>query len=295
MIVDFLAILLHNKSMSLLFYGFVFAFGCLIGSFLNVIIDRIQTEESVMKGRSHCDHCRHKLNWFDLVPVISFLFLKGKCRYCKKKISKYNPCIEILTGFSFVTVVLLIINLQTYLLVDSRYLLTIFYFLCIISCLITIFFIDLKFGIIPFTIVFFAIILTIFWHLLLPVFHFSSNEISFLNLNNTSLLNYFLSGLGVFIFFFLIFFFTKGKGMGFGDVVYVFFMGYLIGYPKIILGLYITFLTGAFISLLLILLRKKKFKGGVIPFGPFLVFGTVVSLFWGNIIIEKIINYFLGI
>ena len=79
--------------------------------------------------------------------------------------------------------------------------------------------------------------------------------------------------------------------MGFGDVFYSLFMGYLLGFPKIIVGLYIAFLTGAFVSLMLILGNKKKLKGGTIPFGPFLVLGTLISLFWGDLIIRIALLY----
>lgn len=79
--------------------------------------------------------------------------------------------------------------------------------------------------------------------------------------------------------------------MGFGDVVFAFLMGFVLGFPKIILALYIAFLSGAVISLLLIFTRKKKFKGGTIPFGPFLVLGTVISLLWGNVLVPVVMQF----
>src|SRR3989344_3248327 len=86
---------------------FLFIFGTAIGSFLNVLIDRLPREESIM-GRSHCEYCKKILSPIDLIPVLSFLFLKGKCRYCGKKLSLQYPGIEILTGVLFV----LIFNLK---------------------------------------------------------------------------------------------------------------------------------------------------------------------------------------
>jgi prepilin signal peptidase PulO-like enzyme (type II secretory pathway) len=97
----------------------------------------------------------------------------------------------------------------------------------------------------------------------------------------------------VFLFFLLLFILTKGRGLGFGDVVYVFLMGLLLGFPKIILGLYIAFLSGAVISLILVIQRRKNLKGGTITFGPFLVGGTIISMLWGNTIIDKVMLYFL--
>lgn len=277
-----------------LFYFFVFAYGCVIGSFLNVVIDRIPKRESVIKGRSHCDHCNHKLKWYDLIPIASYLALNGKCRNCEKAISFSYPIVELITGLSFLVVVLLILKQNYFYLLDIRYFITIDYFLYIISSLIVIFFIDLKYGIIPFTIVLYAVASCILWYVLLPIFNFSPAEISIFDLSNYNYLNYLLSGVGVFLFFLIIFLVSKGRGMGFGDVVFVFLMGFILGFPRIILGLYITFLTGAFVSLLLILIGKKKFKGGTVPFGPFLVFGTVICLFWGNLLIEKIMHYLMG-
>src|SRR3989344_25048 len=123
---------------------FLFFLGTIIGSFLNVLIDRLPREESIM-GRSHCDHCKKTLSPIDLIPVLSFLFLKGKCRYCGKKLSLQYPGIEILTGVLFV----LIYNFK-FLIYNSN---SNFEFqisnYAIVSCLIVIFFIDLKNQIIP--------------------------------------------------------------------------------------------------------------------------------------------------
>ncbi|MBU3978097.1 hypothetical protein KKE68_00150 [Patescibacteria group bacterium] len=155
----------------------------------------------------------------------------------------------------------------------------------------------MKYGIIPFKIIVFALVIITLKYLLLGFICFNGIASlvasgDFLAMTNCLPLNYFLSGMGVFAGFLLLFLFTRGRGIGFGDVVFGFFMGYVLGFPKIVLGVYISFLTGAFISLILIMARKKKFKGGVIPFGPFLVSGTVISLFWGEIIINKFLLYF---
>lgn len=240
----------------------LFIFGLFIGSFLNVIIDRLPRNETFLKGRSHCEFCKHTLSWMDLIPFVSFLFLKGKCRYCRKKLSLRYPLFEILTATLFV-----LTTLQLQLFIIHYSLFIILFYLFIVSCLIVIFFIDLKDGIIPFQIVIPAILITFIYLIFL---------------SPASLLSHLFSGLGAFIFFLLIFLFTRGRGMGFGDVIYAFFMGILLGFPLIILGLYTSFLTGAIISLILILWRKKKFRGSTIPFGPFLVLGTYLSMLWGE-------------
>lgn len=250
----------------------IFFLGACVGSFLNVIIDRTQGGESFTKGRSHCDKCKHSLNFFDLIPLLSYTILNGKCRYCKTKLSGYYPVTEIMTGLLFVLVVGNLGHLSN--------LGNLVYHLFIISTLIVIFFTDLKYGIIPFKVVVAGIIVTFLWYLFFPI-------------GGLSILNYFLSGFGAFVVFGLLFAITKGAGMGFGDVVFVFYMGILLGYPRIILGIYIAFVSGAIVSLLLIMLKLKKLKKDTIPFGPFLVFGTLLSMYAGSLLIDKFMIYLI--
>lgn len=278
--------------MEVIFYLFILVFGLVVGSFLGVIVDRVLGEEPIWKGRSHCDHCRHNLRWLDLLPVISFLLLKRKCRYCHHPLSWFYPLIELLTGLTFVWVAYNLF-LGSYMQVfNLNYTLLLVYYLSLVSACITIFFTDIRYGIIPFKVVFFAAALSVVWYLLLPSLYFLPDEIMALGIQ-TNLLNAFASGVGAFALFFLLFYLTKGRGMGFGDVVFVFLMGLVLGFPKIGLALYIAFITGAVISVVLVLAKLKKFKGGTIPFGPFLVFGTVVSLLVGNYLIHVLMRYFL--
>jgi prepilin signal peptidase PulO-like enzyme (type II secretory pathway) len=265
--------------MDLLFYIYTFFIGTIIGSFLTVIIDRLPRGESIIEGRSHCDHCRRTLNALDLVPVFSYVFLGGKCRYCKKRLSLYYPIIELITGAAFVLVGYILVGMHTNLfLEDIRYVVAAVYFLLLVSSLILIFFIDLRYGLIPFTIVLFALFVTFLWY----AFSLPSGY-----------LNPFLSGLGAFTFFLILFFATKRRGMGFGDVMYAFLMGFVLGFPKIILGLYIAFLSGAIISVGLLLLKRKKLHGGTVPFGPFLVLGTFICLFWGQPLLDFLMGFLL--
>ena len=87
-----------------LFYIFMFFLGLIAGSFLNVVICRLETGETMVSGRSHCPRCGHILAWYDLVPVFSFLMLKGKCRYCGKPISIQYPMVEMATGILFLSI-----------------------------------------------------------------------------------------------------------------------------------------------------------------------------------------------
>ena len=278
--------------MEIVFYALTFILGTVIGSFLGVVFDRGERQKSIVAGRSACDHCGHKLSWVELIPVISYIFLGGKCKSCKKEIGFYYPLVEIITGLLFLLTVFSVFGPEPLrYLSDIRYLIVALYFLYIVSSLIVIFFADLKYGIIPFKIVFLALLLTFLWYFILPALHLKFFEIQFLSLQGNYLFSYLISGISAFLFFFIIFIATKGRGMGFGDVVYAFLMGLILGFPNIILGLYIAFLVGALISVVLVVSGIKKLKGGSIPFGPFLVFGTIVSLFFGKLIIEKILIY----
>jgi prepilin signal peptidase PulO-like enzyme (type II secretory pathway) len=276
--------------MILFSYFILFFFGTAIGSFLGVVVDRMSSRESIWKGRSHCDHCRHNLHAFDLIPVFSFFLLGRNCRYCKAQLSWFYPLVELLTGASFVLAFYNALHISLYffsgfqspLLIE--FIGTIISDWALISSLIVIAFTDIRYGIIPFKIVIFALSIIIV-HILFSFFVLGIA---------TPLLSLLLSAFGTATFFFFLFSVTKGRGMGFGDVVYAFLMGFALGFPNILLGLYIAFISGAVVSLALVLLKKKHLRGGTIPFGPFLVLGTIVCLLWGDYLIKIIFRYLMG-
>ncbi len=280
-------------TMFLLLYLTIFFIGLAVGSFLNVVIDRIPRGESIMNSRSHCEHCRHTLHWLDLIPIVSFVLQRGKCRYCKKHISSYYPLVEGVTAVLFIFIAFFILDfLRHY--SDLRYILTVTYLFYIVSSLIVIFFTDIKYGIIPFKVVFYAILVAALWHIFSPSIPVTEFETRLLIVRSMSFFNYLLSAFGAFGAFLLLFIGTKQRGLGFGDVVFAFLMGFLLGFPKIVLGLYIAFLSGALLSTALVVVGRKKMRGGVIPFGPFLVGGTIISLIWGNTLITLILSYLLS-
>lgn len=259
-----------------------FCIGLFFGSFFLVVIHRFGSNETFLHGRSRCDHCKKILGPFDLIPVFSFITTVGKCRYCKVKLSRIYPLFELLTGILFGFITYFVTSSSQML--NSMFLFHLLFYLFIASCLLLIFFIDLKYGIIPFAIIFPAMLVTFFYLLLtLPTFTTPDQIISSI-----------LSASGSFLFFLFLFLITKGRGMGFGDVVYVFFMGLLLGYPLIFVGMYIAFLSGAIISLLLVYLKKKKLHGSTIPFGPFLVLGTFIAWIWGERLFAVAVKILLG-
>lgn len=235
----------------------IFITGLFIGSFLNVVIDRVPRSESFIIGRSHCDVCQHPLAWYDLFPLISFLLLQGKCRYCHKKIGWQYPLVEFTTAVTFASNFLFFHNAQ---------LLTIIFSFCILCISIIVFFTDLWSGIIPDVALGFGFVATVIVFLLQKE-SFIPHVVGFL-----------LSG----FFFWVLWFVTKQKGMGFGDVKLAAFLGFLLGTPFIIPAFYLAFLTGAIVALILIGARRKKLKGDTLPFGPFLIGGGLITFYVGN-------------
>jgi len=260
---------------------YLFIFGLATGSFLNVLIDRLPKEQSIM-GRSHCDFCKHKLNGVDLFPVLSFIFLGGKCRYCRRKISWQYPLIEILTGISYV----LIFNFQFKILnqfsiFNFEFLIQLVRFvsyLGLVSSLIVIFFADVKYQIIPDSMQVIFFIFSLFIHI------FSLKY--FWNLE-FGIWNFLISGVVVMLPILILYWLTKGRGMGFGDVKLAFVIGFSLGLKAGLLTLYGGFILGAIIGLILIIFKLKRLKSKI-AFGPFLILGMIIILIWQKPIYDLI-------
>lgn len=262
--------------MAYLILFFLFLFGLSVGSFLNVVIYRVNNEDSVARGRSYCPNCKHELSWMDLIPLLSFILLHGKCRYCKKPISWQYPLVELITGIIAVCLWVYIIQLPNYLLLIANYnFFHIFSFISlfiIFASFLVIFVSDFLYQSVPT----YAIVSGISGVI---VYIFLTTPLLFLpNL---------LVGFTGFAFFGLLILITKGRGMGFGDALIALVMGIFLGWQNFIVAFYVSFLTGAFWGVILILIRKKCF-GQKIAFGPFLIFGTVIAFFLGELIWQKV-------
>lgn len=251
------------------FYFIIFVFGLLVGSFLNCVIYRLEQNKSFLKGRSYCPGCKHKLSWSDLIPVLSFLILKGKCRYCQKPISWQYPLVEFSTAILFLSLfyrypisIISAVNL--------------FYLFTIFSFLIIIFVYDLKHYIIPDKVIYPAIAIVFIYNFLKSDFHLKSDFV--------------LSAFGAALFFLIIVLISRGKWMGIGDIKLAFLMGLILSWPNILVALFLAFFLGAITGVGLIIAQKKTLKSEV-PFGPFLVAGTIIALFWGKIIIDWYLKY----
>lgn len=257
---------------------FIFIFGLIIGSFLNCVAWRLYKEESFIAGKSYCPHCRHSLSVWDLFPVLSYIFLGGKCRYCRKSISIQYPLVELATGFFFVFIYLHFGPISA--LFSFNFFQVLFWWI-MFSFLILIFVFDFKYYMIPDEVIYPAIIISIFW--LLYSFSFGA-------LGKIDLVYTVVSALVAALFFFLIWLFSRGLAMGFGDVKLALLIGLLLGFPAVMPGLFLGFLFGAIIGSVMVLSKKKGFKSEI-PFGPFLILGLAVSLFYG----DKIINWYLSL
>jgi prepilin signal peptidase PulO-like enzyme (type II secretory pathway) len=249
---------------------FIFILGSIIGSFLNVIILRYDTGQSVIKGRSQCLNCQKKLKWYELIPIFSFVVQKGKCRKCKSKISIQYPLVELLTGILF----LLIFQITRYSLLVTGYYFIIFSLLIIIAVY------DFRHQIIPDKFVYLFDILAF-----LNLFRNWKLEI-----RNWDFLSGLLAGVVFFGFFGLLWLVSRGNWMGLGDAKLALGIGWLLGLFKGILALLVSFWTGALIGIFLLFFFKKEYNlKSRIPFGPFLVLGIIIAFFFGDVIIKLII------
>ncbi len=245
---------------TIFYYIIIIIAGLVIGSFLNVVIYRIPLNKSISRPSSSCTKCGSKIRFYDNIPLLSYLFLKGRCRCCKARISPRYPIVEALTAFLFAC---------SYYFsgLSFEMMLSVIF----ISGLIIVSFTDIDHGIIPnvivlpFTIIGLAINIVLmpgkWW--IIPAFAF-----------------------GAFLFM-LIINLVYPKGMGMGDVKLSLMAGSFLA-EKIIPGLFIGFLLGSIYGIVMISAKKKKIRQ-TIPFGPFISSGCVIALFFGS----NIINWYL--
>lgn len=238
-------------------------YGLLIGSFLNVCVYRIPREESIAFPPSHCPNCSANLKWYDLVPVFSFMVQRGKCRYCGEKISPKYPTVELLNA-----IIYLIVYLQ------FGFTLEFFFYAIIFSLLIIITFIDLEQMIIPDILVILILGTTIVYKFVSYLLYSKSPEL----INSTG-------GLILSSLLFIIIIIVSKGGMGGGDVTLIGSLGFILGIKHIFLAIFLSFILGAIISIIL-LIMKIKGKKDPIPFGPLIILGFFITLFLGDILIN---------
>jgi leader peptidase (prepilin peptidase)/N-methyltransferase len=235
---------------------FVFIFGILIGSFLNVVIYRIPKGESIVFPASKCQSCQTPLKWYHNIPIFSWLFLKGKCGFCSEKISMQYPLIELATGIIAVSLF--------YKLGLVWYLPLVF---AVFTLLLALVMIDFKYMEIPDNLNLLALALAV----ITPMF-LDSIQDALLAVGGMTLLRYYLS------------FFLNKEAMGEGDIIVAGTMGALLGFPG--------FLYALFIAAIVAILPSLLAKDTQVPFVPFLIIGTFIAYMFDTQV-QSIVDFIL--
>lgn len=241
----------------------IFIFGITIGSFLNVCIFRIPKEEEIVKTPSHCMKCGYRLKWYDLIPLFSFLMLKGKCRNCGEKLSIQYPMIEALNGILYV-----IVCFTTDFTADS------ILFCLMTSALIVLSVIDFRTYEIPFGINIFLFVLGV----IRCIYDYRN------------LATYLIGFFAVSVVLLLIQLLSKGRAIGGGDIKLMAAAGLLLGWKLILLA----FVLGCIIGSIIHLMRMKiSGEGHELAFGPYLSVGIFISALWGTNLLEAYFHLFI--
>lgn len=246
--------------MTALIYIMIFLYGIVIGSFLNVCIYRIPKKESIVFPSSHCMECGHKLSWYDLFPVFSFLLLQGRCRYCGAKISKQYPIVEAANGILYVIVFMANgLNAKSIL------------YCLMTSALIVITVIDERIFEIPVSLNYFLAILGVFMCIL----------------DSENLLEHIIGALCVSLFLGFLFLLSGGSAIGGGDVKLMAAAGLILGWKLILLAFFAGCIIGSVVHVLRMKLTKAKH---VLAMGPYLSLGIFLMALWG----DRLISWYFG-
>jgi len=246
----------------------IICFGLAWGSFLNVVIYRLPLRMSLFKPSSSCPHCEEKIKFYDNIPVLSFLLLRGKCRHCKGRISFRYPLVELLTAVCF-------------LLLYSQHSLSFFFFAsCIFACaLIALGFIDFYHQILPDEITLPGLLLALVYSLFRT------------DLNLRQALIGAVAGAGFLLFIYVAYYLLRKKeGLGLGDVTMMLLVGAYLGWRQAFFTLILASFVGALVGIFFIFYRKKDLQYSL-PFGTFLAPAAFASLLWG----ERIITAYLSL
>jgi leader peptidase (prepilin peptidase)/N-methyltransferase len=254
-----------------MYYGInvvlIFILGLIVGSFSNVCIYRIPRNESIIYPASHCPKCRSNISPKDNIPLLSYILLKGRCRNCKSKISIQYPIVELLSGLIY-----LIIYLTYGLSIQSLI------YIILSSTLIIIAFIDLNEQIVPDVISLPGMVIGLILSFFVPYISYANSALG-IAVGGGIILIIGLAGSVIF----------KKEAMGGGDVKLAAMIGAFLGWRYIIISLFLGFFLGALAGIFLIM-SKIKSREDAIPFGPFIVLGSFITLLCG----EKIISWYIG-
>jgi len=253
---------------------FIFIFGSVVGSFLNVCIVRMPKEESVVVPRSHCVHCKKTIPWYDNIPLISFFLLKGECRFCKAKISMRYVFVELITALSF---------LGFYLFFGLEAIL--WPYLVMLSGFIVATFVDIEHRIIPDEVTLGGAVAGLLFSLLIPQLHQTDQHLIG---GLRSLIGILIGGGSIYVMGLIGDFIFKKESMGGGDVKFMAMVGAFLGWKLALLAFFIAPFFGAIVGIVI----KIRTKESLIPYGPFLVIGSLISLFFSKDILYWIFNFY---
>jgi len=248
--------------MAILFYSLIFVLGLCFGSFLNVLLYRLDRKEGIMTGRSECTKCLKRLEWYDLIPLVSYLILKGKCRYCRSAISFIYPTTELITAL----VTTLYFWSNGFFFVPSA-----IFFVFVLVLMVALMFFDALYLILPDKIVFTLGGTALFYNIFF-------REPELINL----LVSGFLFGLA----FAILYVVSRGRWMGFGDVKLAFVIGLILGYPFGFFAIIVAIWTAAFTGVIMMALKRANLKTAL-PFGSFMAGSTIIFIIFKNVIEEK--------
>ncbi len=248
-----------------------FLFGLIFGSFLNVVIARYDDWASIVTDRSHCPKCKKQLSWFDLIPLLSFMALRGKCRNCAQPISFQYPLVELTTAALVAAGYYLIFLVNDLVLVNA--VIAFAAYVVVIGALIAIFFHDLYEMLVPESLSYIALVAAAIFSL----FFYQDWQ--------TTL----YGGLVGVAPIALLVYPTKGVWMGEGDVKIAATLGLLVGWPAAVVFLISAFVLGGVFGVVLLSTGQAKMKSAL-PFAPFLITGGLIALFWGT----HMVSWYMG-
>jgi len=255
---------------------FVFILGAICGSFLNVCIYRLPKNESVIRPASYCPHCKKPILLFDNIPILSYLILRGRCRYCKEKISIQYFLVELITAFMFL---LFYLHLQGFN--------PLFLIYNLLGCgLIVSTFIDIRHKIIPDEITIYGLFIGFIISIIYPLLH---NTDSWLSSGSDSLLGILTGGSSIYLAGLLGNIIFKKESMGGGDVKFLAMIGAFLGWKLTLSVFFIAPIFGALVGTIV----KLKTKKDIIPYAPFLSLTTFIVIFFGDRMMEFIMKYII--
>ncbi|WP_053219020.1 prepilin peptidase [Virgibacillus senegalensis] len=246
--------------MSFVYLGYFFILGLILGSFYNVVGLRVPKQELLAENRSYCPKCRHSLAWYELIPVFSYLFQRGRCRHCRRLISPIYPVTELGTGLLFAFSYWKV-GLQPELLVA----------LMLVSLLVIIWVSDIRYMEIPDRVLLFFLPLLIVGRIISPLDPWWSS----------------LFGAAIGFFLLAVIILASRGGMGGGDMKLFGVLGLVLGWKKVLLAFFLSTVYGAVVTLVLLAFKLIERKNPV-PFGPFIVLGSITVYFYG----DKLFNWY---